>query len=51
MNMDKKNQYGSWLRASFPRSPKKKFRNGREDEKPEREGYREQNLEEEVGIQ
>ena len=49
--MDKENQYGNWLRASFPRSPNKKFKNGREDEKPEREGYREQNLEEEVGIQ
>lgn len=51
MNMDKENQYGNWLRASFPRSPRKKGSGDGDQEAPGKGGNGDQSSEGETGRQ
>ena len=37
LNRDGEAQFGNWMRASYPRSPTKKYRNGRDFSKDEGE--------------
>nr|XP_027108780.1 uncharacterized protein LOC113728590 [Coffea arabica] len=49
VDVDRENQYGNWLRASFPRSPRKKGRNDGDQETSGNGRYRYQSSDGETG--